>query len=146
MSRSARNFRLVSIVTAAMLSGAAGGYLYSRWEVNNKKSAELEKAYAETKTLSERNDGSASPRSAEVSKEIAGKGGPALNITFRAIGHDNVSATANGETAFEVLNGIKSSEYFDTSQTRVDGGISAEVPPGTFSFKITTKLKRPLTL
>jgi hypothetical protein len=82
-----------------------------------------------------------------------------LNITFRAIGLNKVSPGADQELAFNVLNEMKSSAFFDASNTRAVGEISREAtiseppvkseqgePPGTFTFKIVAKLKRPLTL
>lgn len=82
-----------------------------------------------------------------------------LNITFRAVGLDRVSSDADQELAFNVLNEMKSSPYFDAANTYGVGEVSREVPlreppvksdgletPGTFSFKIVAKLKRPLTL
>jgi hypothetical protein len=94
-----------------------------------------------------------------------------MNITFRAIGLSSIQAGANADTALELLTEIKSSPYFDPSTNTYAGDISQEVPlnpnagtpnaqpggstqpgttagelPGTFSFKIVAKLKRPLKL
>jgi type IV pilus assembly protein PilM len=94
-----------------------------------------------------------------------------MNITFRAIGLSNIQPGANADTALELLTEIKSSPYFDPSTNTYAGDISQEVPlnpnagtasaqpgqptqpgttaaeaPGTFSFKIVAKLKRPLKL
>lgn len=79
-----------------------------------------------------------------------------LNITFRAIGLNQVSQGADQEIGFNVLNEIRSSPYFDSAKGSV---VSPEVAfdnqaakeatiasPGTFSFKIVAKLKRPLKL
>jgi type IV pilus assembly protein PilM len=95
-----------------------------------------------------------------------------MNITFRAIGLSNMGQPgANADTALELLTEIKNSPYFDPSTNTYAGDISQEVPlnpnvqganaqpgqpaqpgsssgepPGTFSFKIVAKLKRPLKL
>jgi hypothetical protein len=105
----------------------------------------------------------------------AGSGGTndvdVMNITFRAIGLSNIQPGANADTALELLNQIKNSPYFDATTNTYAGDISQEVPlnpnvqsasapgqptqpgtttagelPGTFSFKIVAKLKRPLKL
>jgi hypothetical protein len=93
-----------------------------------------------------------------------------MNITFRAIGLSNIQPGANADTALELLTEIKNSPFFDPSTNTYAGDISQEVPlnpnagtaqpgqpaqpgttttgemPGTFSFKIVAKLKRPLKL
>jgi hypothetical protein len=94
-----------------------------------------------------------------------------MNITFRAIGLNSIAPGANSDTALELLNEIKNSPYFDASTNTFAGDISQETPlnpnagtpnaqpgqtpqpgttagepPGTFSFKIVAKLKRPLKL
>lgn len=92
-----------------------------------------------------------------------------MNITFRAVGLSNIAPGANADTALELLTEIKNSPYFDPSTNTYAGDISQEVPlnpnaqppgapgtqpgqttsaepPGTFSFKIVAKLKRPLKL
>jgi len=92
-----------------------------------------------------------------------------MNITFRAIGLSNIQPGANADTALELLTEIKNSPYFDPSTNTYAGDISQEIPlnpnvhsasgqpgqttqstsaelPGTFSFKIVAKLKRPLKL
>jgi hypothetical protein len=92
-----------------------------------------------------------------------------MNITFRAIGLSSIAPGANADTALELLTEIKNSPYFDPSTNTYAGDISQEVPlnpnqpganaqpgqqpgqtsaepPGTFSFKIVAKLKRPLKL
>jgi hypothetical protein len=147
MFANTRNLKVFGgAVTAALLTGVAVGYLFSRWQLNDRKFSELKQAYGEIKSLNEKETDGGNASGAVASRESGDKGGAALKITFRAIGHDNVSPAANQETAFEVLNEIKSSDYFDASRTKPDGAISAEVAPGTFSFRIVTKLKRPLTL
>jgi len=93
-----------------------------------------------------------------------------MNITFRAIGLNNIQPGANADTALGLLTEIKNSPYFDPSTNTYAGDISQEVPlnpnqgtgaqpgqstqpgqtageaPGTFSFKMVLKLKRPLKL
>jgi hypothetical protein len=80
-----------------------------------------------------------------------------LSITFRAVGLNRVSPGADQELAQNVLSEMKNSTYFDASETKAMGEMSSETPlkeppaeggepPGTFSFKIVAKLKRPLTL
>ena len=94
-----------------------------------------------------------------------------MNITFRAIGLNSMAPGANADTALELLTEIKNSPYFDASTNTFAGDISQETPlnanagsanaqpgqpgqpgttggepPGTFSFKIVAKLKRPLKL
>jgi type IV pilus assembly protein PilM len=94
-----------------------------------------------------------------------------MNITFRAIGLNSIAPGANADTALELLTEIKNSPYFDASTNTFAGDISQEAPlnpnvqignaqpgqptqpgttggepPGTFSFKIVAKLKRPLKL
>lgn len=92
-----------------------------------------------------------------------------MNITFRAIGLSSINPGANADTALELLSEIRSSPFFDPSTNTYAGDISQEIPlnpnagtpnaqpgqsgqttssepPGTFSFKIVAKLKRPLRL
>src|SRR5260370_32405663 len=93
-----------------------------------------------------------------------------MNITFRAIGLNSIAPGANSDTALELLTEIKNSPYFDSSTNTFAGDITQETPlnpsagtpnaqpgqtpqgttvgapPGTFSFKIVAKLKRPLKL
>jgi hypothetical protein len=92
-----------------------------------------------------------------------------MNITFRAVGLSGIAPGANADTALELLTEIKNSPYFDASTNTYAGDISQEVPlnpniqnqnqpgqptptttsgdpPGTFSFKIVAKLKKPLKL
>jgi len=92
-----------------------------------------------------------------------------MNITFRAVGLSSIAPGANADTALELLSEIRNSPFFDPSTNTYAGDISQEVPlnpnagtpnaqagqggqttssepPGTFSFKIVAKLKRPLKL
>jgi hypothetical protein len=67
-------------------------------------------------------------------------------VTFRAISLTKSSPSANTETAFAVLNELRSSPMFDPKETEFSGNISPDEPPGTFTFPISIKLKRPLKL
>jgi hypothetical protein len=141
-----------------LLLGGFGWFLYSKWALNEQKLEEMKQTYAQSGTPIERNRNAAvvAPAAAKESEhEEVGK----LNITFRAVGLNRVSPGADQELAFNVLNEMKGSPYFDASNTKAVGEISSEVPlseppvegkqgepPGTFSFKIVAKLKRPLTL
>jgi hypothetical protein len=153
MSQVKDNLRILCGVTAALvLVAGAGRYLYSRWELNNRNLDQLKQSYAKIKILNERNPESVKERMAVADVET-------LNITFRAVGRDRISPVANQEVAFDVLNEMSKSAYFDASKTRAVGDITPEIPlneqgvytasgepPGTFSFKIVAKLKRPLKL
>jgi hypothetical protein len=81
-------------------------------------------------------------------KKQAGPGEVAsVTVTFRAVSLTAVSPEANKEIVYSVLNEIKSSPLFDPDWTDPDGkGISAEEPPGTFTFGITVGLKHPFKL
>lgn len=69
-----------------------------------------------------------------------------ISITFRAISLQSASAAANTELAFTVLNELRASPLFDDKKTQFSGNISADEPPGTFTFGVNVKLKRPLKL
>lgn len=69
-----------------------------------------------------------------------------ITVTFRAIDLSKLSPSANTETAFAVLNELKSSSKFDADQTQFNGNISNVEPPGTFTFGVTIRLKHPLKL
>lgn len=140
-----------------LLLGGVGWFLYSKWELNEQKLEDLKKTYAQSNTRIEGNRIAGVPAAAtkESKHEVVDR----LNIIFRAVGLNRVSAGADQELVFNVLNEMKSSAYFDASNTKAVGEISPEVPlieppvegkqgepPGTFSFKIVAKLKRPLTL
>jgi hypothetical protein len=141
-----------------LVSLAGGGWhLFSKWELNKQNLDELKQKYAQLKILDDKNFNAAA-RVPVLSHEQGAKEAPTLTVTFRAIGLNRVSPAADQEIAFNVLNEIKSSPYFDASKTEATD-ITVEVPlsdppvragsgtpPGTFSFKIVAKLKRPLTL
>ena len=140
-----------------LLLGAVGWFLYSKWELNEQKLENLKQTYAQSNMPIERNRdiGLTATLPKQSEHEVVDR----LSITFRAVGLNRVSAGADQELAFNVLNEMKSSAYFGASSTKAVGEISPEVPlkeppvegkqgepPGTFSFKIVAKLKRPLTL
>jgi hypothetical protein len=149
-------------IAVVLLLGGVGWFLYSKWELNNQKLEELKQKYAQNNAPTERkathappSDGESERKSSVVEQPVVDR----LNITFRAIGLNRMSPEADKELVFNVLNEMKNSEYFDSANTRAVGNVSPEVPltdppvksehgdpPGTFSFKIVAKLKRPLTL
>jgi hypothetical protein len=69
-----------------------------------------------------------------------------ITVTFRAIDLSKKNPSANTEIAFAVLNELRNSASFDPKETEFSGNISAVEPPGTFTFPVTVKLKRPLKL
>ena len=69
-----------------------------------------------------------------------------VTVTFRAISLTKFSPSANTETAFAVLNELRNCPMFDAKETEFSGNISPDEPPGTFTFPVTIKLKRPLKL
>jgi len=145
------------VIAAVLLLGGLGWFVYS----NDKKVDDLKQRYAQNDVA---NQNVSSPRNVNaaattVSNEPVQHVVDKLNITFRAVGLNRVSSEADQELAFNVLNEIRSSSYFDATNTYGVGEVSREVPlseppvksdgvdaPGTFSFKIVAKLKRPLTL
>ena len=150
------NLKFWCAATAVLLLlGGVGWFLYSKWELNEQKLDDLKRTYAQSNTPTQQNrNAGVTATEARQPKEV-----DRLNITFRAVGLNRVSPGAGQEVAFNVLNEMKSSAYFDASNTKAAGEISPEVPlkeppvegkqgepPGTFSFKIVAKLKRPLTL
>jgi hypothetical protein len=78
----------------------------------------------------------------------AGKGGTneigTFSIVCRAVSLTQVSSDANDMTAFAVENELKSNPLFDGEGTRLTGTISPVEPPGTFTFPVTIKLKKPM--
>ena len=69
-----------------------------------------------------------------------------ITIRCRAVSLAGISPSADTETAFAVLNELKSSPMCDAENTAFSGNISSVEPPGTFTFPITITLKRPLKL
>ncbi len=86
-------------------------------------------------------DGTAPSTTAASTNEIS-----TINVTFRAISLAKKSADADTQTAFAVLNELRNSPMFDPKETEFSGGVSQVEPPGTFTFPINIKLKRPLKL
>ena len=70
----------------------------------------------------------------------------AITLTCRGVSLTAVSASANTDIAFTLLNEIKASPLFDPAETQFLGNISGDEPPGTFTFGVTVKLKQPLKL
>jgi hypothetical protein len=152
------NLKFWCTAMAVLLLGGVLWFLYSESDSNEQKLKDLKQTYAQSNTLLERGrNGAGVPAAAanQSEREIVDR----LNIRFRAVGLNRVSPGAGRELAFNVLNEMKSSAYFDASNIKAVGEISPEVPlkeppvegnqgepPGTFSFKIVAKLKRPLTL
>ena len=85
--------------------------------------------------------GGAPPRAKASDNEI-----DTMQITFRAISATSISPEANKQTAFQVLDEIKTSSFFDPTNTVFNGDIGQDEPPGTFTFKVTARLKHPLKL
>ena len=84
----------------------------------------------------------------------AGAGGAAtggdqvatMGIIFRAVSRTAVQAEANKQTAYQILDEMKSSPYFEPTNTAFSTEISPDEQPGTFWFGITNTLKHPLKL
>jgi hypothetical protein len=86
---------------------------------------------------------------AVVKKKGATNEVDSLDITFKAVTLANVSASANNELAFAVRNELQNDPMFvkeETDFTAQAAQISADEPPGVFTFRMTVKLKRPLKL
>jgi type IV pilus assembly protein PilM len=75
-----------------------------------------------------------------------------ITITFRAVGLNTVDTSADKYIYYGVLSELQNNPMFDKDETQGDPNIGAEEPvtgstwPGTFTFKITVGLKRPLKL
>ena len=72
-----------------------------------------------------------------------------ITITFRAVSWTAVSPDANKATAIAVVDELRNSPLFDPSpeETKIPSGdVGNEEPPGTFTFIVIAKLKRPLRL
>lgn len=85
---------------------------------------------------------SGSPASAQLAPS---KG--VIRLNFRAIGLNRTvrDPAADGLVAGEVLAQIQNSPLFDGATT-FEGKLSEEEPPGTFTFTIAARLKKPLEL
>src|SRR5262249_22984868 len=86
-------------------------------------------------------DTTATKKSQSNTNEIAH-----LTITFRAVSLSSAGPDAKQAVAFSVLDEIKNNPLFDPEDTKLNGTIGAEEPPGTFTFGINVKMKRPLKL
>jgi hypothetical protein len=69
-----------------------------------------------------------------------------ITVSYRAISLTNIKPDANKAIAYAVLNELKSSPYFDSEETVFSTEIGQDEPPGTFTFGISVKLKRPLKM
>jgi len=71
-----------------------------------------------------------------------------LVLKLRAVGlsRATLDVTADQQAAREVLKQIQSSPLFDAAATDFSGKLSDEEPPGTFTFNIAAKIKKPLEL
>src|SRR5262249_9971079 len=96
-------------IAVLLLLVGVGRFVYSKWELNEQKQEVLKQAKAQSNAPSERSrNASVSLSEAKLpEREPAGR----LNITFRAVGLNRVSAGADQELAFNVVNEMKSSTY-----------------------------------
>jgi hypothetical protein len=70
-----------------------------------------------------------------------------MTIMFRAVSWRNIQPEADKETAYEVLNELQKSPLFDAgTNTHFIGDVNNPEPPGTFTFQIAAKLKKPMKL
>ncbi len=74
-----------------------------------------------------------------------------LNVTFRAVSLANVSerdnrSDANQVIAYAVESYLRNSALFDPTNTALDKNLGQIEDPGTFTFKMNIRLKRPLKL
>jgi type IV pilus assembly protein PilM len=83
------------------------------------------------------------PKKARDTNEIS-----SMTITFRAISLTSTSSDGNDNMAYSVLNEIRNSPMFDpdADETKFSGAKGNEEPPGTFTFSVVARLKRPLKL
>lgn len=85
-------------------------------------------------------DGSAAPSTASNTNEISN-----FNVTFRAVSLNHVGAAANKDVLYSVVQELQASPLFD-KDTRASGNIGNDEPPGTFTFTVNVKLKKPMKL
>jgi len=69
-----------------------------------------------------------------------------IDITFKAVTLASVSASANNELAFAVRNELWNDPMFTKEDTDFSSQITADEPPGVFTFRMNVKLKHPLKL
>jgi len=83
------------------------------------------------------------PRKPTSTNEISN-----FTVTFRAVSLSAVSPDANKDVLFAVVDELRASPLFDPDpkETRPVGDIGAEEPPGTFTFGVEVRLKRPMKL
>lgn len=88
-------------------------------------------------------DAGATPRRPANTNEIG-----SFTVTFRAVSLNAVGAEANKTVLYTVIDEIKASPLFDSdpNETKPSGNLSADEPPGTFTFAVDVKLKRPIKL
>lgn len=88
-------------------------------------------------------DGTTTPKKAGNTNEIS-----SFTVTFRAVSLSAVGPEANKAVLFTVLDEIKASPAFDPdpAETKPSGNIGNDEPPGTFTFAVDVKLKRPMKL
>jgi hypothetical protein len=145
------------VIVAVLVFGGAAWFVCSKQEVKNPEMTRYAQARVpdENANVTRANAAAIAAKESESDHKVVDR----LNITFRAVGLNRVSPGADQELAFNVLNEMQSSAFFEASKTRAVGEISPEAPlseppvkseqgdpPGTFTFKIEAKLKRPLTL
>ena len=58
----------------------------------------------------------------------------------------SASASGNTDLAFAFLSELKASPLVNPEKTAFSGNIGADEPPGTFTFSVNVKLKRPRAL
>jgi len=83
--------------------------------------------------------GAKKPKSSNSTNEIS-----TVSLTLRAANLSKLKTGANNELVFEVQNQLKTSPFFDATETRFDGTLNEE--DTTFSFPIKVKLKRSIKL
>jgi len=68
---------------------------------------------------------------------------PTIMLVCRAVSLSSAVASGNTDLAFAFLSELKTSPLVDPEKTAFSGNIGADEPPGTFTFGVTVKLKRP---
>jgi len=69
-----------------------------------------------------------------------------IDVTFKAVTLASVSASANSELGYAVLNELRNDPMFVREETDFVGGLTADEPPGVFTFRMTVKLRKALKL
>ena len=67
-----------------------------------------------------------------------------LVLNCRAVRLPGSSESTKTDTAFAFLSELKASPYFVPEQTQFNGNIGPDEAPGTFTFSVTARLKKPL--